>query len=153
MDNKKTWMAVGGGIAAVALAYLIYAATSKNKRSYDDSSDDDAEGALEAEIEEAIEGLLPIEREDDSNFLKFDYFLKIFEISQMYARRVYHEDKAEKLVERRKALGDGDIKKYEEIVIEIVQAEENLTNEKLVDILDRLAIDQHEFQANTMHHS
>ena len=43
------------------------------------------------QIQAAVEELNDIQREPDSEFLDFDYFLKIFEISQMYARMSYAE--------------------------------------------------------------
>jgi len=49
-------------------------------------------------------------------------------------------------VERRAALDEGDEKKYEMIAVEMASAEENLTNEMLMKILEIVDIDQQEFQ-------
>jgi len=57
------------------------------------------------------------------------------------------------IARRRAALKDDNEKLYEEISIEIMQKEENATNEMLTEVLSRLNIDQREFQANTIHHS
>ena len=49
-------------------------------------------------------------------------------------------------MERRTALDEGDEKKYEMIAVEMASAEENLTNEMLMKILEIVDIDQQEFQ-------
>ena len=80
MNEKKTWLAIGLSAAAILVGYIAYQSVS--------SPDDDEEaltGMTEDDIQEkiqaAIEELHPIVREDNSDFLDFDYFLKIFEIS------------------------------------------------------------------------
>lgn len=57
------------------------------------------------------------------------------------------------IAERRQMLTSGNDKEYEAKAIEIMQKEENMTNEMLSEVLSRLNIDQREFQANTIHHS
>ena len=68
--------------------------------------------------------------------------MKIFETAQQAARKQYANEKANKIQERRAALDDGDEKKYEMIAVEMASAEENLTNEMLMKILEIVDIDQ-----------
>lgn len=49
------------------------------------------------------------------------------------------------IAERRQLLADGNAKEYEAKAIEIMQKEENMTNEMLSEVLGRLNIDQREF--------
>lgn len=141
MNDKKTWLAVGLSAAALLVGYIAYKTATS-----DDDGTDAGVGSITADniddkIQEAIDELGSITREDNSEYLDFDYFLKIFEISQMFARMSYASEKVDKLEERRNALKSGDEKLYEQIALEMMQAEEQLTNDKLVDILDRLSID------------
>ena len=48
--------------------------------------------------------LQPIQRESDSNYLEFEYFLKIFEMSQGQARKKNAKERAETIAKRREAL-------------------------------------------------
>lgn len=68
--------------------------------------------------------------------------MKIFETAQAAARKQYASAKAEKIVERRAALDDNDEKRYEMLAVEMASAEENLTNEMLMKILEIVDIDQ-----------
>ena len=62
---------------------------------------------------------MAIQREDNSNYLDFNYFLKIFEISMMFARKSYNTEKKERLTARRDALRSNDDKEYEEIALQM----------------------------------
>ena len=108
------------------------------------------EVAVEEEVsgEDDFNHLLPVVREDDSNNLKFEYFLKIFETAQAHARKEFASVKAVKLAERRAALKEGtpeSEKRYEALAAEMAQAEEQLTNDYLMKILEVIDVDQNEF--------
>lgn len=101
-----------GGAAVVGAAVAFHYANSK---ATDDgpSLDDDLEelGALE---------------KDDQGYIKFEYFLKIFQICSFYGKNQFARDKKQFIADRRAALKNNDDKKYEEIVMEMTQREELL---------------------------
>ena len=66
-------------------------------------------------------------------------------MSQGQARKKAAKERAEAIARRREALSQGNDKRYEEIAIEIMQSEENMTNEMLTEVLGKLGIDQREF--------
>lgn len=66
-------------------------------------------------------------------------------MSQGQARKKASKERAEAIARRREALSQGNDKRYEEIAIEIMQSEENMTNEMLTEVLGKLGIDQREF--------
>jgi len=67
--------------------------------------------------------------------LKFEYFLKIFQVSTFYGKTQYDKQKKELIKQRRQALKANNDKLYEEIVIKMVQEEEVLIQSKMFEIL------------------
>ena len=63
--------------------------------------------------------------------LKFDYFLKIFQICSFYGKNQFRIKKKEFIRQRRAALEKGDDKEYENIVMAMTQEEEMLIQSKL----------------------
>ena len=86
MDDKVKKILLGvGAIASLGLAAWLMMPAKKNVDDSDDS-DTDTDSDAEERFESALEELQDIQREDNSHYLEFSYFLKIFEISMMYAR-------------------------------------------------------------------
>jgi hypothetical protein len=74
--------------------------------------------------------------------LKFDYFLKIFQICSFYGKTNFKEKKKEFVKQRRAALEKGDDKEYERIVMGMTQEEEMLIQSKLVEIIERIGLSE-----------
>ena len=45
--------------------------------------------------------------------LTFEFFIQVFEVSNIYTRRALAAERAQKILERREALRDNDMKTYE----------------------------------------
>ena len=135
--DKKVLYALIGGVAVVGAA-IAYHFMAKGE-SAEDTLDDDLDelGSLEL---------------DENGRIKFEQFLKIFQICSFYGKTQFAERKKQLIAQRREALKAGDEKKYEEIVMNTVQEEEMLVQTKLMQIIDRLGISEQEFQMNTMYH-
>jgi len=84
--------------------------------------------------------------------MKFDYFLKIFQICSFYGKSQFSEKRKEYIEQRRQALQDDDDKKYEAIVMRMTQEEEMLVQNRLLEIIEKLGLSEQEFQRNTMYH-
>ena len=134
MDKKVLYALLGG--AAVAVAAIAY---SMSKGSEETTTDD------------ILDQLGPVER-DVSGMLKFDYFLKIFQICTVYGKTQFGDRKKEMIALRREALKEGDDKKYETIVLQMTQEQEQLVQSKLFEIIELIGVSEQEFQKNTMHH-
>lgn len=137
MDKKVLYALLGG--AAVAVAAIAYA-MSKGEGEEGETTTDDI-----------IEQLGPVVR-DANGMLEFDYFLKIFQICTVYGKTQFAERKKEMIDNRRAALKDGDDKKYEEIVMQMTQEQEQLVQSKLFEIMELIGVSEQEFHRNTMHH-
>lgn len=127
-----------GGVAVVGAA-VAYHLASKSAEEADDGIDDD------------LEQLGPPEMEGNG-MLKFEYFLKIFQICSFYGKNQFNIKKKEYIRQRREALAEGDDKKYEQIVMEMTQQEEMLIQTKLMEIIEKIGLSEQEFQRNTMYH-
>ena len=136
MDKKVLYALLGG--AAVAVAAIAYSMSQG-------SSD---EGPTTDDI---LDQLGPVER-DATGMLEFEYFLKIFQICTVYGKTQFNERKREMITQRRAALKDGDDKKYEEIVMQMTQEQEQLVQSKLFEIIELIGVSEQEFHRNTMHH-
>ena len=139
MLDKKVLYALLGGVAIVgaAIAY--------------NSLKGQSEG-VEDQIEQELEKMGPIDREDATGMVKFDQFLKILQICTAFGKSQFKETKQKLIKERRQALENNDHKLYEKIVLQMTQDEEMIVQDKLMDIISRLDISFQEFQANTMYH-
>ena len=80
LKDKRVVYGLLAGAAVVVGAAVLSHMFSK--------SDDDDDGKLSA----AIDGLGSLQR-DASNHIEFDQFIKIFEISSMYAKKEFSEKK------------------------------------------------------------
>lgn len=89
---------------------------------------------------------------DESGMIKFDYFLKIFQMCAFYGKTQFHIQKKDFIRSRRQALAANDDKKYEEIVMNMTQQEEMLVQNKLMQIIEQIGISEQEFQKNVMFH-
>lgn len=136
--DKKVLYALIGGVAVVGAA-VAYHMASKSAEEADDGIDED------------LEQLGPPEMEANG-MLKFEYFLKIFQICSFYGKNQFNIKKKEYVRTRREALAEGDDKKYEQIVMEMTQQEEMLIQTKLMEIIEKIGLSEQEFQRNTMYH-
>ena len=136
--DKKVLYALIGGVAVVGAA-VAYHMASKSAEEADDGIDED------------LEQLGPPEMEGNG-MLKFEYFLKIFQICSFYGKNQFNIKKKEYVRTRREALAEGDDKKYEQIVMEMTQQEEMLIQTKLMEIIEKIGLSEQEFQRNTMYH-
>ena len=112
MDKKVLYALIGGvAIVGAAVAYHI---ASKSTEEADDIEDDLAELG-QPEYEQSGNGML-----------KFEYFLKIFQICSFYGKTQFTIKKKEFIKQRRAAIAENDDKAYENIVMEMTQQEEML---------------------------
>lgn len=98
MDKKVLYALIGG--AAVVGAAVAYHLASKSAEEADDGIDED------------LEQLGPPEMEANG-MLKFEYFLKIFQICSYYGKTQFLLKKKDCVRNRRLALAENDDKKYE----------------------------------------
>ena len=66
-----------------------------------------------------------------NGMLKFEYFLKIFQICSYYGKTNFKDKKKEYVKQRRSALEKGDDKEYERVVMTMTQEEEMIIQSKL----------------------
>ena len=92
-----------GGVAVVGAAVAYY---TISKEKVDDEPD------IEDDLAELGEPQF-----EASGMLKFDYFLKIFQICSYYGKTQFKIKKKEFIRQRRAALAKGDEKEYEAIVM------------------------------------
>lgn len=121
-----------GGAAVVGAAVAFHYAQKNSEGSTDEGLDNDLEqlGALE---------------KDGEDYIKFEYFLKIFQICSFYGKNQFAAQKKVFIASRREALKNNDEKKYEEIVMEMTQQEEILVQDKLVEIISKIGLTEQEF--------
>jgi|TARA_B110000285_G_scaffold13238_1_gene13120 hypothetical protein len=84
--------------------------------------------------------------------LKFEYFLKIFQICSFYGKTQFKIKKVEFVKMRRAALERGDDKEYENIVMGMTQEEEMLIQSKLQEIIEKIGLTEMDFQKNVAYH-
>mgnify|MGYP006104726993 CR=1 FL=1 len=98
--EKKTMYALIGGVAVLGAAIAYYSA---NKGKVEDE---------EADMEDDLAELGEPQFEP-SGMLKFEYFLKIFQICSFYGKNQFNIKKKDMVRLRRAALERGDDKEYE----------------------------------------
>lgn len=92
-------------------------------------------------LDEDLKELSELERDADG-YIKFDKFLRIFEICSLYGKSNFGGKKAKYIQERREALKSGNDHDYELIVMSMTEQEEKLVNDKLMDIITKLGISE-----------
>ena len=127
-----------GGVAVVGAAVAYY---TISKEKVDDEPD------IEDDLAELGEPQF-----EASGMLKFDYFLKIFQICSYYGKTQFKIKKKEFIRQRRAALAKGDEKEYEAIVMSMTQEEEMLIQSKLQDIIEKIGLTEMDFQRNVAYH-
>ncbi len=108
-NNNKLWYALLGAGAFVVGAFAFYYVSS-NK------------GGQSAILEE-IEGLGEVEK-DRNGILTFKYFKNVFTIAQKHSKLKFIEEKKSLIAKRRRALKEGNMAEYQEIVKELLHKEE-----------------------------
>ena len=136
--DKKVLYALIGGVAVVGAAVAYY---TISKEKVDDEPD------IEDDLAELGEPQF-----EASGMLKFDYFLKIFQICSYYGKTQFKIKKKEFIRQRRAALAKGDEKEYEAIVMSMTQEEEMLIQSKLQDIIEKIGLTEMDFQRNVAYH-
>lgn len=136
--DKKVLYALIGGVAVVGAA-VAYHLASKSAEEADDGIDEDLDQLGEPQYE-------------PNGMLRFDYFLKVFQICSFYGKNQFNIKKRELITQRRLALADNDDKKYEQIVMDMTQQEEMLIQSKLMEIIEKIGLSEQDFQRNTMYH-
>ena len=136
--DKKVLYALIGGVAVVGAAVAYY---TISKEKVDDEPD------IEDDLAELGEPQF-----EASGMLKFDYFLKIFQICSYYGKTQFKIKKKEFIRQRRAALAKGDEKEYEAIVMSMTQEEEMLIQSKLQDIIEKIGLSEMDFQRNVAYH-
>jgi acid phosphatase class B len=101
------------------------------------------------ELDHDLEQLGPLEM-DPSGSVRFDYYLKILQISMYYGKKQFAPDRKEYLRKRREALSENDEKTYENLVIQMQQEEDMLFQRRLQEICERLGLSQEEFMRTSM---
>jgi len=107
MDNKKlTRYALIGGLALVGAAVAYYMIGKKQE--------EEADG-----IQDELDKVGDVEMEE--GHIRFDQFLKIFQICTFHGANVFAVEKKDLVARRRKALDDGNEELYEQIVLEMME--------------------------------
>jgi len=104
----------------------------------------------ESPIDQDLENLGPLRREEDGRYLDFEYFIKVFELSTMYAKMKFSNKKKEYVSRRRENIKNEE--EYKKIVMEMTQEEEKVIESQMMDIINKLGITEQEFQQNAMYH-
>ena len=129
--DKKVLYALLGGVAVVGAAIAFYAVSKEKVEDEADMEDDLAE--------------LGEPQFEASGMLKFEYFLKIFQICSFYGKTQFKIKKKEFIRLRRAALDKGEDKEYEGIVMAMTQEEEMLIQSKLQEIIEKIGLTEMDF--------
>merc|ERR1712153_185825 len=78
----------------------------------------------ESPIDQDLENLGPLRREEDGRYLDFEYFIKVCELSTMYAKMKFSTKKKEYVSRRRENIKNEE--EYKKIVMEMTQEEEKV---------------------------
>ena len=134
-ENKNLKYGVIAGAAIVGAAAIWYLMNGK-------SSDAATSGEVDHEdaMDQDLEAIGEIEIED--GHIKFEQFLKIFEICSFYGKTQFQVEKKSFIAQRRQALKDGDEEQYTRLVDEMTKKEESLVQEKLMSIIEKLGISE-----------
>lgn len=135
--DKKVMYALIGGAAVIGAAVAFHFMGKADSESDSMDADLDQIGALDL---------------DEEGRIKFEQFLKIFQVCSFYGKTNFQEQKKKMVQARREALKSGDEQAYSGIVMQMTQQEEMLIQSKLQQILEKLGISEQEFQQNTMYH-
>ena len=106
MDSKNIKYLLAGGAALVAAALAIH---------FFNKGDNDDEESVEEVMQRKIQELLPIDK-DAGGIIPFHKFLKIFEMCAVYGRTKFGDKKKEYIAQRREALAEDDMPKYERVI-------------------------------------
>ena len=137
MDKKVLYALLGGAaVVGAAVAFHLLGKASE-----------EADDGLDAEIAELGELEL-----DANGFIEFKQFLKIFQICSYFAKAQFAIEKKQMIADRRAALKNNDDNLYKEIVMKMTSKEEELVQQKLYQILDKLGLSEEQFQRSTMFH-
>jgi len=134
-DKKVMYALIGGAtllVGAALIAHMSSAAVEENP------------------IDDDLDKLGPLKREEDGRYLDFDYFINVFELSTKYAKMKFSSKKKEYVSKRREAINDDE--EYRKVVMEMTQEEEKVIESQMNDIINKLGITEQEFQQNAMHH-
>ena len=124
-------MVGAGAVVASALVYHLLTSGS------DDSNSSN-------KMIEEIEALGPVQKEKNG-IVKFQFYKDVFTIVGRHGRTKFAKEKKEMVANRRKALKDGDMAKYTEIVKDIIQKEEMQMGDLMQEVMDHLNISEQEF--------
>jgi hypothetical protein len=133
-DKKVLYALIGGATLLIGAAII-----SHLSQTVEDSP-----------IDDDLDKLGPLKREEDGRYLDFEYFIKVFELSTTYAKMKFSSKKKEYVAKRREAIKDDD--EYRKIVMEMTQEEEKIIESQMMEIINKLGITEQEFQQNAMHH-
>ena len=103
--DKKVMYALIGGVALIgaAIAYKLVSGSEEKGDAVDQADDMDEDADLE-QIGEL---------ETEQGHIKFDQFLKIFQICSFYGKTIFNKEKKKLVAERREAYKAEDWAKYE----------------------------------------
>ena len=135
--DKKVLYALIGGAALIGAAVAYHLATA----SEGDGIDDD------------LDSLGPLELEEGTGMMKFEYYLKVLQICTFYGKGQFKDKKKDYVARRRQALKAGDDKQYEMIAMQMTQEEEMMVQTKLMEVMEKIGMNEQEFQRNAMYHS
>ena len=134
-DKKVLYALIGGATLLVGAALLAHMSAGQVE---------------ESPIDDDLDKLGPLKREEDGRYLDFEYFIKVFELSTTYAKMKFSTKKKDYVSRRRDAIKDDD--EYRKIVMEMTQEEEKVIESQMMDIINKLGITEQEFQQNAMYH-
>lgn len=125
--NNNWKYLVLGGAAVVASALLFnYFLSSETESSM-------------SKCYEEVEALGPVKKESNG-ILGFNYYKDLFAIVGRHGRLRFAPEKKKLVEKRRKALKEGKMKEYGEIVKEIIQKEETEMGKLMEDVMESLNI-------------
>ena len=126
--DKKVLYALIGGAALLVGAAIISHMSSESEPS---------------PIDDDLDKLGPLKREENGQYLDFEYFIKVFELSTTYAKMKFSVKKKEFVAKRREAIDNDE--EYKKIVMEMTQEEEKIIESQMMEIINKLGITEQEF--------
>jgi hypothetical protein len=130
--NNAWLIALGAGAAVVALAVGYHYLSGEGSASSVNQCLDD------------VDALGPPKKEANG-ILAFNYYKDLFTVVGKHGRIRFADEKKELIQQRRKALKEGNNKKYNELVKDIIQKEEMQMGDLMQEVMDHLGISEQEF--------
>jgi len=126
-DNKKTILLLAGCVAVLATTALIFYKYSQKEIS-------EVPGALTKEDKKCLENIKklgPPQFNSKTNKLEFDYLIRFCEVVGLHAKTKQKVKEIQFIKERREHLKAGNEEKYKEIIQQMIDMEQTISDDAL----------------------